>query len=42
LLSELLPNGIGTGTGLRPEDYYLARGWDENGLVPKPKPSYLF
>jgi aldehyde:ferredoxin oxidoreductase len=42
LLSEILPNGIGTGTGLSLQElrqmirsYYPARGWDENGLVPK-------
>jgi aldehyde:ferredoxin oxidoreductase len=42
LLSEKLPTGVGAGIGLSPEElrqmiqgYYQARGWDENGFVPK-------
>jgi aldehyde:ferredoxin oxidoreductase len=44
LLSETLPTGVGAGIGLSPDElrqmirsYYLARGWDENGLVPAKK-----
>ena len=42
LLSEKLPTGVGAGIGLSPDElrqmiqgYYQARGWDENGFVPK-------
>jgi aldehyde:ferredoxin oxidoreductase len=42
LLKETLPTGVGAGIGLSPEElrqmiqsYYQARGWDENGFVPK-------
>jgi hypothetical protein len=42
LLSETLPTGVGTGIGLNPDElremiqnYYQARGWYENGFVPK-------
>jgi aldehyde:ferredoxin oxidoreductase len=42
LLSEKLPSGVGAGIGLSPDElrqmiqgYYQARGWDENGFVPK-------
>jgi aldehyde:ferredoxin oxidoreductase len=42
LLKETLPTGVGADIGLSPEElrqmiqsYYQARGWDENGFVPK-------
>jgi len=44
LLKETLPDGVAEGVGLAPEElremiqsYYRARGWDENGFVPKEK-----
>jgi aldehyde:ferredoxin oxidoreductase len=44
LLSEALPTGVARGVSLTTEElremiqgYYRARGWDEDGLVPKAK-----
>jgi aldehyde:ferredoxin oxidoreductase len=44
LLSETLPTGVAQGVGLTAAElremiqgYYLARGWDESGLVPEKK-----
>ncbi len=44
LLNEALPTGVAEGVGLSPAElremihgYYLARGWDENGLIPEEK-----
>jgi aldehyde:ferredoxin oxidoreductase len=41
LLSETLPTGVAQGVGLSPQElrqmigaYYMARRWDENGLIP--------
>jgi aldehyde:ferredoxin oxidoreductase len=48
LLSEKLPTGVARGVRLTPEElrqmiqsYYLARGWDDGGLVPPSKLSEL-
>jgi aldehyde:ferredoxin oxidoreductase len=48
LLSEKLPDGVAQGVGLSPtelremvQSYYRARGWDEEGFVPKEKLTQL-
>ena len=48
LLNETLPTGVAQGTGLTPNElremlqgYYQARGWDDNGFIPKMKLSEL-
>jgi len=49
LLNEVLPTGVGAGIGLTPDElremiqnYYEARGWDENGFVPDTKLADLY
>jgi aldehyde:ferredoxin oxidoreductase len=44
LLTETLPTGVARGVGLTPDElttmvqsYYQARGWDQNGFIPRHK-----